>query len=52
LPILQGWKGRYSIFVPKAIIAALGWKDGDEILVEILPDRALKLKKAEERTRP
>jgi len=48
IAILQGWKGRYSLFIPKTIIVALGWREGDEISIEILPDKALKLKKAEE----
>jgi len=48
LPMLQGWKGAYSLFIPKAIVVALGWKKGDEILVEILPDKALKLTRARE----
>ena len=29
---LQESKGKYSIFIPKAIVQAFGWEKGDEIM--------------------
>ena len=34
MPILQESKGKYSIFLPKAIVEAKGWKKGIELKVE------------------
>jgi len=48
LPILQRGRSTYGLYIPKAIVVALGWKEGDEILIEILPDKALKLTRATE----
>jgi len=45
MPILQENRGKAFIIIPKAVKVALGWKKGDEIQIEILPDRSLKLKK-------
>jgi len=44
MPILQGWKGRYCLFIPKAVVTALAWRKGDEVIIEILPDRTLRLR--------
>jgi len=45
MPILQENRGKAFIVIPKAIKEALGWKKGDDIQIEILPDKSLKLKK-------
>jgi len=48
MPILQESEGKAFIVIPKAIKEALGWKKGDDIQIEILSDKSLKLKRVEQ----